>query len=217
MNSRPNTNGRIVQGDCVQLMKRLPEACIDLVVTDPPYLVNYRSRDGRTIPNDRAADWLRPAFAEIYRVMKPNTFCVCFYGWNRVDLFMDAWKRAGLTPAGHIVWQKQYASNTSFLAACHEQAYLLVKGHPFVPRSNAMRDVLPWQYSGNYLHPTQKPEIAIEPLVRALSRPGQVVLDPFAGSGTTAVVARKLGRRYLAFELDPEYFKIAQERLAQQS
>lgn len=103
----PLPANKILLGDCCGLMSQLPEASIDLIVTDPPYLVNYRSRDGRSIANDVSANWLRSTFAEAYRVLKPDSFCVSFYGWQRVDRFMEAWRNAGFTPIAHLVWHKE--------------------------------------------------------------------------------------------------------------
>ena len=74
---------QIVQGDCVQVLKTLPSASVDLVVTDPPYLVNYRDRSGRTVKNDNGGSaGVLAAFSDAYRVLKPHSFCVCFYGMN---------------------------------------------------------------------------------------------------------------------------------------
>lgn len=101
----------IIHGDCVQALAQLDPASVDLVLTDPPYLVNYRSRDGRSVINDANSDWLRPAFARIHRVLKPAAFCVSFYGWNRIHLFMDAWRTAGFRPVGHFVFRKRYGSS----------------------------------------------------------------------------------------------------------
>ena len=67
----------VVQGDCVDLMHQMPAESMDFVLTDPPYLVNYRSRDGRAIQNDVDDRWLKPAFAEAYRILGWNRFCVC--------------------------------------------------------------------------------------------------------------------------------------------
>ena len=79
--------------------------------------------------NDDRADWVYPAFREIYRTLKRDTLCVSFYGWNHVETFMSAWKQAGFRPVGHIVWQKNYASRAGFVEYRHEQAYLLAKGN----------------------------------------------------------------------------------------
>ena len=76
-----------------------------------------------------------------------------------------------------------------------------------------MRDVLRWEYTENRLHPTQKPVSGLAPLIRAFSREGDLVLDPFCGSGSTLVAAHHLGRRYIGIELDPAHSATARERL----
>jgi DNA modification methylase len=80
------------------------------------------------VTNDNNRAWLRPAFREIYRVLKPATFWVSFYAWNKVHHFMLAWRDAGLRPVGHVVFRKCYASSARFLRYEHEAAYLLAKG-----------------------------------------------------------------------------------------
>lgn len=79
----------ILLGDCVKVMKEMPWGCVDLIVTDPPYLVDYRDRDGRRVANDTNDAWLEPAFMEMYRVLKNDSFCVSFYSWNKVDSFFS--------------------------------------------------------------------------------------------------------------------------------
>jgi len=204
---------RVICGDCIEVMRGMPSECIDLVVTDPPYVARYRDRAGRSVANDNQTGWLHPAFWQIARVLKNDSFCVSFYGWHKVDAFMAAWRAAGLRPRAHFVWPKRYASGGSIVAYCHEQAYLLSKGEPLKPQL-VLRDVLEWRYSGNVHHPTQKPLIALQPLIAAYSNPGDVVLDPFAGSGTTAVATQQAGRRYIAIELESTYCEQMRERLA---
>ena len=80
----------ITQGDCTIGMAELAAGSVDFVLTDPPYIVNYRDRSGRSVTNDDSSRWLRPAFSQIYRVLKPASFCVSFYAWNKVHLFMAA-------------------------------------------------------------------------------------------------------------------------------
>jgi len=203
---------RIITGDCIKVMREIPSASIDFIATDPPYLVRYASRDGRRIVNDNTDNWLMPAFAEMYRVLKNNRFLLCFYGWNKVDRFFTAWKAAGFYPVGHLVWIKDYHSNERYVRYSHESAYLLAKGDPPRPPI-ALRDVLDWKYTGDELHPTQKPVMALLPVIMAFSRLGEIVLDPFAGSGSTAVAAQDLGRRYIGIEIDPTYARKAEERL----
>jgi site-specific DNA-methyltransferase (adenine-specific) len=153
----------VIEGDCLKVLPTLADGIADLVLTDPPYLVDYHDRSGRSIAGDREGGWLRPAFSQIQRVMKPGSFCVCFYGWNRVDQFMTAWRGAGLRPVGHFVWVKDYESGRGLLNYCHESAYLLIKGKQTQP-VRPLADVVPWHYTGNKLHPTQKPVAGLTPI-----------------------------------------------------
>lgn len=202
---------RIINGDCVEVMKQFPNGGIDMVLTDPPYLVNYVDRTGRSIANDKNDDWLEPAFKEVHRVLKNDAICVSFYGWTKVDLFFKAWKGAGFRVAGHIVFTKAYASTSRFVKYHHESAFVLVKGQPQLP-ANPLPDVMPFEYSGNQFHPTQKPLSALQPLIESFTKPGDIVLDPFAGSGSTCIAAMLAKRRYLGIELDSKYHAAAIKR-----
>ena len=208
----PRRLDTVAQGDCVALMRQMPTASVDFILTDPPYLVNYRDRSGRSIQNDVNADWLKPAMAEAYRVLKQNRVAVMFYGWSRVDAFFEAWKDAGFQPVGHIVFRKSYSSKSRFLRYQHEQAFLLAKGRPPLPKQPLM-DVMEMPYSGNKLHPTQKPVAVLAQLIRSFTLPGELVLDSFAGSGSTCAAALLTNRKYLGIELDAEYHRVASERL----
>lgn len=202
----------ILHGNCIEKMRDLPDNSVDFILTDPPYLVNYRDRNGRSIQNDAKDDWLRPAMREAYRVLKQDRVAIMFYGWTKVDAFFAAWKSAGLRPVGHIVFRKTYVSKTRFLSYQHEQAYLLAKGKPSLP-GRPIADVIDMPYSGNKLHPTQKSVRALAPLVRSFTLPGELVLDPFAGSGSTCATATLCSRQYLGIELDPVYFEQAARRM----
>jgi DNA modification methylase len=73
----------VLQGDCVQIMRGMQAGSVDFVVTDPPYITRYADRSGRSVANDDNARWLKPAFAQIHRLLKSAAFCISFYGWNR--------------------------------------------------------------------------------------------------------------------------------------
>jgi DNA modification methylase len=202
----------VTQGDCVEVMKDMPGGSVDLILTDPPYLVGYHDRRNRQVKNDDNREWLEPAFAEMYRVLKYGGACLSFYGWKDVDAFMAAWKKAGFRIVGHIVFPKQYASAKGFVESRHEEAYLLLKGNAERPR-NPPSDVIPWLYTGNRLHPTQKPVAIFNPFIEAFTRPGDTVLDPLCGSGSALVAARDLGRHYIGIELDEAHHGTAYWRL----
>ncbi len=204
---------QVIHGECTDVMRTMPEGCVDLVLTDPPYLTNYRPRDGRTIANDATDGWLRPAFAEIYRLLKPDSLCFSFYGWPQVERFMTVWKHVGFKPVSHFSLVKTYSSTEGYTRGFHETAYLLAKGKPAKP-TEPIRDVLPWRYTGNPLHPNQKPVEIFRTLIEAFSSAGDLILDPFAGSGTTAVAARQSGRRFILIEKLEHYCKAARARLS---
>ncbi|MBK8174328.1 MAG: DNA methylase [Rhodospirillales bacterium] len=210
--SIPSSNA-IAQGDCIDLMAAMPARSVDFILTDPPYLVRYKDRTGRSIANDDNADWLEPAARQMFRVLKNDSLCVSFYGWTQTDRFMSAWRAAGFSSVGHIVFRKRYASKTRFVSYTHESAYVLAKGRPALP-DNPPADVIDWVYTGNRLHPTQKPVAVLTPLIEAFCPAGGLVLDPFCGSGSTLAAARSAGRDYLGMELDPDYHRIASDRLA---
>ncbi|MGU0213609.1 DNA methyltransferase [Klebsiella pneumoniae] len=149
--------------------------------------------------------------------LSPPTICnsamVSFYGWNRVDRFMAAWKNAGFSVVGHLVFTKNYTSKAAYVGYRHECAYILAKGRPRLPQ-NPLPDVLGWKYSGNRHHPTEKPVTSLQPLIESFTHPNAIVLDPFAGSGSTCVAALQSGRRYIGIELLEQYHRAGQQRLA---
>jgi len=144
-------------------------------------------------------------------MLKRDRFCVSFYGWSKIDRFMAAWRAAGFRPVGYLVFRKRYASSSRFPRYEHEQVYVLAKGSPAVP-TRAIPDVIDMRYSGNMLHPTQKPVSALRPLVEAFSTKGDTVLDPFCGSGSTLIAARDLDRHYVGIELDARYHAVCAQR-----
>jgi DNA modification methylase len=217
MNTTPLTfetinSNTIINGDCLRVMPQISAGSVDFILTDPPYITRYQDRAGRSIQNDDNAVWLKPAFAEMYRVLARNSFCVSFYGWPQADRFIEAFRAAGFRIVGHLVFPKRYTSSTRHLRYQHECAYLLAKGYPNEPEY-PIGDVIDFVYSGNRLHPTEKPLSALLPLVETFSTYDRLVLDPFAGSGSTLHAAKSLGRRYLGIELDAKYHALAASRL----
>jgi len=194
-------------------MQAMPSASVDLVITDLPYLVNYRARDGRQCLNDDNSTWLRPAFEELSRVLKPDRFCVCFYGWPWIESFMATWKESGFRPVSHLVWLKSYCSRKGYTQSFHEVGFLLTIGKPPKP-ALPPSDVLPWEYTGNEFHPNQKPVIGLAPLIEAFSKAGEIVLDPFAGSGSTGLAAKAPNRQFILIEKSWQHYRTARQRLS---
>jgi DNA modification methylase len=202
----------VLKGDCLSVLPTLAPGSVNFILTDPPYITRYKSRDGRTVPNDDNDRWLKPAFSAMYRALERDSFCVSFYGWPQADKFMQAYRAAGFRVVGHFAFPKRYTSSSRFVRYQHECAHLLAKGNPRYP-AMTIGDVIDWTYSGNKLHPTQKPLSVLLPLVETFSRPQGTVLDPFAGSGSSLIAAKMLGRSYIGIELDAQYHSLATRRL----
>jgi adenine-specific DNA-methyltransferase len=204
----------IIHADCVKALPALPDTTVDFILTDPPYLVSYKPRDGRSVSNDHDDSWLKPAFAEMYRVLAADGYCLTFYGWPHADRFMQAFRAAGFRPVGHFAFPKPYSSSVGHVRCQHESAYLLAKGNPRA--ASPLSDVVAWtENTGNKLHPTQKPTAILRPFVESYCPAEGMVLDPFAGSGSTLVAAKRLGRSYIGIEIDAKCHSIATRRLAE--
>jgi len=203
----------VLLGDCRTVLPPLPDESVDFCLTDPPYLVNYRDRSGRSLAGDRFGDWLAPAFSEVYRLLKPHTVCVSFYGWTKVDAFVAGWRAAGFRLVGHLTFPKRYTSSSGMVRYQHENAYVLGKGSP-QPPEHPIGDVIDWAYSSNLHHPTQKPVQVLAPLIESFCPFGGVVLDPFAGSASTLVAAQLTGRHGVGCELEAHMHATAVARLA---
>jgi site-specific DNA-methyltransferase (adenine-specific) len=207
----------IYHADCLQLLPALPAGSVDLVLTDPPYLVGYQGRwDGgrRVIAGDRDPAWLRPAFAELWRLLRDDTFCVSFYGWPHSDLFVGVWKELGFRPVSHLAFVKNVWGLGRFTRGQHETAFLLAKGNPPLPRKG-ISDVIEWQREQDAFHPNQKPVGALYPLLTAYAPAGGTVLDPFMGSGSTLRAAKDCGLGAIGIEVEEEYCRRAAARMAQ--
>lgn len=208
----PTPRNIIVNADCTKFLPTLSRNSVDFILTDPPYGVRYQSRDGRIVPNDDNFQWLQPAAREMFRVLRPDSFCISFYGFHATGRFQQAYRAAGFKIVGNLVFAKRYQSSARYVQRQHECALLLVKGNPQLP-SQPIPDVIHMNYSGNKMHPTQKPVAPLMTLISAFCPVGGLVLDPFAGSGSIALAAHVTGRDYLGSELDASYHAAATRRL----
>ena len=208
----------LYHGDCREILNHIQSESIDLVLTDPPYLVSYRGRFGSDwgeIHGDSDPSWVAPVFLDIWRVLKPDSLCLTFYGWPHAETFLGAWKLIGFRPVSLLVLVKDNWGLGHFSRSQHETAYLLAKGHPRKPPV-AISDVLEWENPVPQLHPNQKPLGAFSKLVATYSADDSFILDPFCGSGTTLLSARAFGRRAVGIEIEERYCEVAALRLSQQ-
>jgi len=232
--------GRLICGDAAAELRRLAPASVDLVVADPPYNLGKdygNNRDGKTWAEYErfTTAWLDQAV----RVLRPGGTIYVFMGVRYIARLYQALEDGfGLTFQGWITWHyTQGMGRTRGFSPRHEDILFFSAGpditfnldpvrvpQKYYRRRNNMTGANPgdvWQFSHVHYcsaerepHPTQKPEALIERLVRASSNPGDLVVDPFVGSGTTARVARVLGRRTVGIDVNPDYVAMAERRLA---
>lgn len=215
-----------MKGDCVKGMREtIKDASIDLIVTDPPYLVSYKTNYRKNkehkfcseIKNDNNPDLINDYIKECYRILKPNSAMYMFCSCVHIDKFMQMARDAGFNIKNNIVWVKNNWTAGDLQAAFgrqHEYILLLNKGRKKF-HGKRLTDV--WYFDrvagSEQVHQNQKPIELIKRCIEYHSEPGQVIFDGFMGSGTTAVAALETHRNFVGFELDDEYHKVATARI----
>jgi len=229
----------LIQGDCLEVMKSIPNGTIDLVLTDPPYGTTACKWDS-IIP-------LEPMWEQLKRVIKPNgaivmtasqPFTTALIASN-MKMFKYCW-----------VWDKRVASNSQLAKyqplKIHEDVcvfgvgrteynpqglvdcdikksnknrnggvgHIASKGEYIQKHTNYPKSIQHFKPNNiGKLHPTQKPVALMEYLIKTYTNEGETVLDFTMGSGTTGVAAKNLNRNFIGIELDPEYYEIAKKRI----
>lgn len=212
-------------GDCIKLLKEIPDESIDLIVTDPPYLINYKTNHRKNkhhdfctpIKNDTNKELISDFLKESYRVLKNNTAMYCFCSPKTIDFFLKECVGSGFVVKNQIVWVKNNWT-AGDLKAQFGQKYEIIlylnKGRRFLEEKR-ISDV--WEFpkvSGKLqLHQNQKPIDLISQCIRYSSCDGDIVLDPFMGVGTTPIACMNNRRHYIGFEIDQKYYDMACRRL----
>ena len=197
-------------GDCLEIMRGMPDASVDAVITDPPYGIGENnkknlSREKLAKPIDYGAfDWDKERLSQThFQIMRRVSTHQIIFGGNYYTDY--------LTPsASWIVWDK--LNGTNDFADC-EMAWTSHKkaARMFRYMWNGMLKQKPEQR----FHPTQKPLDLMLWIVERYTAEGDTVLDPFMGSGTTGVACARLNRNFIGIEINPQYFEIAQRRIAE--
>jgi site-specific DNA-methyltransferase (adenine-specific) len=215
--------------DCLDGIKKIADESIDLIVTDPPYMINYHSarrdtshRFCKPIENDDNRSLLTKIMPELYRVMKPNTAMYMFCSPNTVDFFKYEVQKY-FNVKNLIVWVKNNGTIGDTKAAYGKQYEICIFANKGRRQINGKRITDVWSsekiiglkkvVGDHQLHQNQKPLELIRMMIEKSSNRGELVLDPFMGSATTAVAAKESGRDYIGFELDKYYYDIAIQRI----
>lgn len=209
---------QIIHGDCLEIMKGMADKSVDLVLTDPPYGMEYTRHISNPkfgkIENDNNLDWLPIFLQETSRILKDSGSMYVFCSWHNIEVFKTEINKV-FTVRNMLIWDKE-GMGMGDLETTYGGTYeicLFANKTPQKLNGSRNRDVLKQQRTGNELHPTQKPVDLISFLIEKSSNENDLILDPFAGSCTTLIACNQLNRRCICIEKEEDYVKICHERL----
>ena len=229
---------KIICGDAVNVMKQIPDGVVDLVITSPPYNLKNSTgngmKDGRggkwanaalqngysnhadCMPHDEYVKWQRECLTEMMRVV-PDTGAVFYnHKWRVQDGKLQDRQDivSGFPVRQIIIWKRKGGLNfnAGYFLPTYEVIYLIAKPEfKLSPKANAYGDVWDFTQEMNNPHPAAFPVTLIDRLVSSTN--ARIILDPFMGSGTTAIATLDFGRKYIGIDISPEYCKMAEERI----
>lgn len=232
---------RIIYGDCLDLLKQLPNDSIDAVITDPPYCSGgqtagsraqapskkYEQSDNKLVHRpDFAGDtmdqrswlhWCVMWINECHRVLKPNGYFLMFSDWRQLPTATDAVQIGEIIWRGIVAWDKGGGARAPHKGYFRHQCEYIVWGTKGACKKRLDAGPFPgcMQFTikqKDKFHLTGKPTPLMEELVQVAPEQG-VILDPFCGSGTTCVAAKKHNRSFIGFEKTETYYNVAINRL----
>lgn len=223
----------LLKGDCLELLKTLENESIDAIITDPPYNIS-KTNNFSTMRNPRKGidfgewdkefdeiTWIEKAVPKV----KKGGNIVVFVGIRQATPIIEKMESLGCEFKDVIRMQKTNPMprnrDRRFIVDTEFALYFVKKGAKWTfnrldekyERPLIQTSVTPKSQKIDNGHPTQKPLYAMEWLIERLTNEGDVVLDPFMGSGTTGVACQKLNRGFIGCELDEEYFQMSQKRM----
>lgn len=221
----------LMQGDCLEQMKEIPDGKVDLIVTDPPYKVTSRGNCGNAggmmrkdasmkgkifQHNDISCKDYAPEF---YRVLKDGSHC--YVMTNHVNLIemLNVFTDAGFHFIKSLIWNKGNKIMGKYYMSQFEYILFLRKGRGVKINNCGTGDILSVKNKktktedGKNLHDTEKPVELMKILIENSSKPAEIVLDPFMGIGSTGFACVNTGREFIGIELDERYYEIAKKRI----
>jgi len=232
---------KIICGDAIDVMRTIPDGSVDLVVTSPPYnlknstgngmkngnggkwanasLINGYAEHNDNMPHDEYVKWQRECLFEMFRVI-PDTGAIFYnHKWRvQAGLLQDRHDIVNGFPVRQIIiWQRKGGINFNkgYFLPTYEVIYLIAKKNfVLAPKANAYGDIWEFGQEMKNAHPAPYPVALIDRIITSTT--AKIVLDPFMGSGTTAVSAIKNERDYIGIELSQKYCDLAEERIEEQ-
>ncbi len=229
---------KIIRGDCLEIMKEMPDNSIDIVITSPPYNLKNSTGNGLkngsggkwanaglikgyagyndNMPHDKYVEWQRACLSEMYRLIKNDGAIFYNHKWRvQGGLLQDRHDIVKDFPVRQIIiWKRKGGINFNpgYFLPTYEVIYLIPKPKfKLAPKANAYGDVWEFKQEMKNPHPAPFPVALIERII--YSTEAQIILDPFMGSGTTAVAAIRHKRNYIGIDLSEEYCKMAEKRI----
>lgn len=225
-------------GDCIELMNRMPAESIDLCVTSPPYNLRNSTgngmKDGRggkwekarlingyenhtdNMPHDEYTEWQRNCLTAMMRLLKNDGAIFYNHKWRvQGGLLQDRHDIVSGFPVRQIIiWQRSGGINfnAGYFLPTYEVIYMICKpDFKLAPKANAQGDVWSIPQESNNPHPAPFPVELVQRCIRSTN--AQIVLDPFAGSGSTAIAAESCGRQWIGIDISREYCQMANDRI----
>ena len=211
---------KLYKGDCLEVMKDIPDKSIDMILTDPPYAINLTpQRDtskfkNTKVLNDNTLDWLPKMVEECYRISKNVVLVFC--GWQNIDKFkIELEKKFAIKNI--LVWDKDWFGMGNNYRPNYELCLLCCKTN-ITTKSDNKSNILKYRRISpqKLLHSCEKPIPLLEDLITELSNPQDTILDCFMGSGSTGVACKHTNRNFIGIELDDNYFEIAKKRIEEE-
>lgn len=214
----------IIHGDCLEVMKEIPDNSVDMVLTDPPYLMNYRSnRRTKTekfkhITNDKDShDMISEFIKESHRIMKDDTAIYLFCSWHHIDFFKTEFEKY-FNLKNLIVWNKNNHGSGDLKGSYAPKHEFILYGHKgrSLFRGKRIPDVINIAKvpGSKMVHPTEKPIELLEIFINNNSDSDSLIFDGFAGSSTLAIACINTNRNYICIEKEKEYVDISNKRIS---
>ena len=224
---------QVFLGDCLELMKDIPNGSIDCVVTDPPYKLtaggcvgsgyingHFRLKNGEANPQAKSgkifkeneikfSEWM----PEIYRVLKERTHFYCMTNDLHLKTVIDEGTKAGFKQQNILVWAKGMHTPTQYYFKNIEFIVMFRKGNAKYINNIGTMALLNVKGLRNKIHPSEKPTELMKILIENSTKENEIVLDPFMGLGSTGIACKNTNRSFIGIEKDEAYFKIAEQRI----
>jgi site-specific DNA-methyltransferase (adenine-specific) len=238
MQSQKDFKNKIICGDVVETMRQIPDGSIDLIITSPPYNLKNSTgngmKDGRggkwanaalqngyshhsdSMPHDEYVKWQRDCLTEMMRLIPDDGAIFYNHKWRvQGGLLQDREDIVKGFPVRQIIiWRRKggFNFNPGYFLPTYEVIYLIAKpSFRLAQKANSHGDVWEFTQEMNNEHPAAFPVSLIDRIVSSTN--AKIVLDPFMGSGTTAISAINHGRDYVGIEISPEYCEMAEKRI----